>query len=205
MTSHASHLLRPALWLAALPALRADESAAVAGPVASTTTTVVALALMNLCFVATLAVVLWNLSTDPKWSLGSALSEGGGGRGAAPNPTPPPPPGAWPAPMAGVGTFAAVPPPPAGLAAATAGGTTTGGYDSSSSRLIAFFGMLVTVFLFFGFGNWVLWQCFQSGKTPGDIDRLIWFLGGGSALFVPYAVNQARGALEDFAKLSRRP
>jgi hypothetical protein len=60
---------------------------------------------------------------------------------------------------------------------------------ASTSRLIALLGAIVILFLFLGFGAFVLYQYGTTGAMPpvGDILK---FLAGGLALFAPYAVNK---------------
>lgn len=177
---------------AATPAVSA---AAMAGATATESQTLLILGLVDGVFLFVLAVICLLLLFSDNWSLASALSDDGANAPVKPNVVPPPlppPPGA----------AANLPPPPAGPAMEPVGSAPPPA--SSSSRLIALVGMLATVSLFLGFGNYVLWQCFRGGRVPENLSQLIWFLGGGASLFVPYALNQLRGSMEELAKLNRR-
>ena len=68
----------------------------------------------------------------------------------------------------------------------------------STSRLIAFFGMIMLLFLYLGFGAFALYF-FASGKPIPDVNDVCKFLLGGMALFAPYAVNQVRAAVESLS------
>jgi len=60
---------------------------------------------------------------------------------------------------------------------------------ASSSRLIALLGAIVILFLFLGFGAFVLYQYGTTGDMP-DVTKILAFMSGGLALFAPYAVNK---------------
>jgi hypothetical protein len=60
---------------------------------------------------------------------------------------------------------------------------------ASSSRVIALLGAVAIVFLFVGFGTFVLYRYGMSGQMP-DVGEILKFLSGGLALFAPYAVNK---------------
>jgi amino acid transporter len=60
---------------------------------------------------------------------------------------------------------------------------------ASSSRLIALLGAIVILFLFLGFGAFVLYQYGTTGGLP-DVSKILAFMSGGLALFAPYAVNK---------------
>jgi hypothetical protein len=72
---------------------------------------------------------------------------------------------------------------------------------ASSSRLIAFFGLVVMLCFFIGFGLFVLYDFGADGKVPDSIGGVVKFLLAGLSLFAPYAANQVRAALEGFAIL----
>ena len=61
---------------------------------------------------------------------------------------------------------------------------------ASSSRLIAFLGTLAILFLFIGFGAFVLWDFAKSGAVPSSTAEITKYLAGGLTLFAPYAVNK---------------
>lgn len=69
---------------------------------------------------------------------------------------------------------------------------------ASSSRLIALLGMIATLGMFVGVGNYVIWRLFKTGTMPEEMTSVMAFLFGGSSLFVPYALNQFRSAFESF-------
>ena len=61
---------------------------------------------------------------------------------------------------------------------------------ASSSRLIAFLGTIAILFLYLGFGAFMLWGFATSGAMPaaaGDVSK---YLVGGMTLFAPYIVNK---------------
>ena len=60
---------------------------------------------------------------------------------------------------------------------------------ASSSRLIALLGAIVILFLFLGFGTFVLYQYGTTGVMP-EVGDILKFMSGGLALFAPYAVNK---------------
>ena len=61
---------------------------------------------------------------------------------------------------------------------------------ASSSRVIAFMGMFVILFLFVGFGVFVLFSFGSTGAMPESTDRIVHFLLAGLTLFAPYLVNK---------------
>ncbi|WP_024912159.1 hypothetical protein [Chania multitudinisentens] len=61
---------------------------------------------------------------------------------------------------------------------------------ASSSRLIALMGMLVILFMFIGFGSFVLYGFGKTGNAPESIDQIVRFLAAGMTLFAPYVVNK---------------
>ena len=71
---------------------------------------------------------------------------------------------------------------------------------ASSSRLIAFFGMLVMLVVYFGFAAGILWHLMVYGSFPSDMKDAVMFLSGGGVLFLPYAANQAQSALSGLLK-----
>jgi hypothetical protein len=62
--------------------------------------------------------------------------------------------------------------------------------SASSSRLIAFVGAIAILFLFLGFGIFVLWGFAMTGNMPASTGSITTFLAGGSTLFAPYVVNK---------------
>jgi hypothetical protein len=67
---------------------------------------------------------------------------------------------------------------------------------ASASRLIAFSGLLIMLFLYFGFGMFLLYFFGTGQKVPQDVlDGIQKFMLAGLALFAPYAANQVRAAL----------
>lgn len=67
---------------------------------------------------------------------------------------------------------------------------------ASSSRLIAMVGFVVLVCLFASLGVMLVFSFGATGRVPDDAEKLLKFLAGGAALFVPYLANQLRGAIE---------
>jgi len=61
---------------------------------------------------------------------------------------------------------------------------------ASSSRIIALLGAVTILFMFVGFGTFVLYRYGTTGKMPVDVTDILKFLSGGLALFAPYAVNK---------------
>jgi hypothetical protein len=61
---------------------------------------------------------------------------------------------------------------------------------ASSSRVIALLGAITILFMFVGFGTFVLYHYGTTGKMPDDVTDILKFLSGGLALFAPYAVNK---------------
>jgi hypothetical protein len=61
---------------------------------------------------------------------------------------------------------------------------------ASSSRLIAFVGMIAILFLFLGFGAFILWGFAKSGTMPASAGEITKYLLGGMTLFAPYIVNK---------------
>jgi hypothetical protein len=143
------------------------------------------IAFVDVLFVLTLGCVVASLRGSKGWSLASALAEN-----IHWSPAP-----AAPAPVLGASGLN----PGAASTSATspaAGTAATASYESSASRLIAFVGMLAIVIVFVGASNWVIWVAFTTNGVPVTTE-LLKFIAGGAALFVPYAVNQARSALEN--------
>jgi hypothetical protein len=71
---------------------------------------------------------------------------------------------------------------------------------ASASRLIAFSGLLVMLFLYFGFGMFLLYYFGTGQKVPQDVlDGIQKFMMAGLALFAPYALNQVRAAMNKAA------
>jgi hypothetical protein len=68
----------------------------------------------------------------------------------------------------------------------------------STSRLIAFFGLIALLFLFLGFGIFALYSVATGHEIQG-IGSITKFLLTGMSLFAPYAVNQARAAIESLS------
>lgn len=68
----------------------------------------------------------------------------------------------------------------------------------STSRLIAFYGLIVLILLFLGFGVFALYF-FATGQAMNGVDDVIKFLLAGLSLFAPYAVNQTRAAIESLS------
>lgn len=67
---------------------------------------------------------------------------------------------------------------------------------ASSSRLIAFAGLMVMLFMYFGFGMFLLYYFGTGQKVPTTLmDNLQKFMVAGVAMFTPYAVNQVRAAV----------
>lgn len=67
---------------------------------------------------------------------------------------------------------------------------------ASSSRLIAFAGLMVMLFMYFGFGLFLLYYFGTGQKVPTTlVDNLQKFMLAGVAMFTPYAVNQVRAAV----------
>jgi len=128
------------------------------------------------------ALVAFTLRRTPGWSLAGALSEDI--IRSAP---------ATPAIPAQLGAAGVHPPE------ARAGVQVPEQYDASASRLIAFFGMLVVMMVFVGFANFMIWQSFTSGQIPQNANQVMEFLGGGASLFLPYAANQFRAAVQAIA------
>lgn len=60
---------------------------------------------------------------------------------------------------------------------------------ASSSRLIAFVGTIAILFLFLGFGAFILWEYAETG-TISNTDTIGKYLLGGLTLFAPYIVNK---------------
>ncbi len=60
---------------------------------------------------------------------------------------------------------------------------------ASSSRLIAFVGTIAILFLFLGFGAFILWEYAEKG-TVSNTDTIGKYLLGGLTLFAPYIVNK---------------
>lgn len=65
----------------------------------------------------------------------------------------------------------------------------------SSSRVIAFMGMMVILLLFMGFGIFSLFIFATTEKIP-DSQNILYYLMGGSMLFVPYGANQFSALFE---------
>jgi hypothetical protein len=61
---------------------------------------------------------------------------------------------------------------------------------ASSSRLIAFVGMIAILFLFLGFGAFMLWGFAKTGTMPSGAADITKYLLGGMTLFAPYVVNK---------------
>jgi hypothetical protein len=61
---------------------------------------------------------------------------------------------------------------------------------ASSSRLIAFMRMLAILFLFLGFGAFILWGFAKTGAMPASAGDITKYLLGGMTLFAPYIVNK---------------
>jgi hypothetical protein len=61
---------------------------------------------------------------------------------------------------------------------------------ASSSRLIALMGMIVILFIFLGFGAFMLWAFANNGTLPASAGDVTRFLVGGMTLFAPYVVNK---------------
>ena len=61
---------------------------------------------------------------------------------------------------------------------------------ASSSRLIAFMGMIAILFLFLGFGAFILWEFAKTGSVPSATADVTKYLLGGMTLFAPYIVNK---------------
>jgi hypothetical protein len=68
----------------------------------------------------------------------------------------------------------------------------------STSRLIAFFGLIALLILFLGFGIFALYSVATGHEIQG-INSISKFLLTGMSLFAPYAVNQARAAIESLS------
>ena len=66
---------------------------------------------------------------------------------------------------------------------------------ASTSRLVAVFGMLVTLSMYLGIGIVAIWDLVFTARAPSSLAALIKFMLGGLALFAPYFVNQVRVAL----------
>ncbi len=65
----------------------------------------------------------------------------------------------------------------------------------SSSRVIAFMGMMVILLVFMGFGIFSLFIFATTEKIP-DSQNILYYLVGGSMLFVPYGANQFSALFE---------
>jgi hypothetical protein len=65
---------------------------------------------------------------------------------------------------------------------------------ASSSRLIAFIGTIAIVFLFLGFGAFMLWGFAETGTVRGASEVGNYLLSG-LTLFAPYAVNRVSSAI----------
>lgn len=65
----------------------------------------------------------------------------------------------------------------------------------SSSRVIAFMGMMVILLLFMGFGIFSLFIFATTEKIPNS-ENILYYLVGGSMLFVPYGANQFSALFE---------
>lgn len=61
---------------------------------------------------------------------------------------------------------------------------------ASSSRLIAFMGLLAIMFLYLGFGAFILWGFAKTGTIPAAASGVTNYLLGGMTLFAPYVVNK---------------
>ncbi|MCH8618048.1 hypothetical protein [Undibacterium sp. TS12] len=61
---------------------------------------------------------------------------------------------------------------------------------ASSSRVVALMGMIAILFLFIGFGVFILFSFGNTGKVPPSSDQVVHFLFGGLTLFAPYVVNK---------------
>lgn len=61
---------------------------------------------------------------------------------------------------------------------------------ASSSRLIAFVGTIAILFLFVGFGVFVLWGFAKTGEVTASAKEITTYLVGGMTLFAPYVVNK---------------
>lgn len=61
---------------------------------------------------------------------------------------------------------------------------------ASSSRVIALMGMLAILFMFVGFGTFILYGYGRTGEVREGTDRVVSFLAAGMTLFAPYLVNK---------------
>jgi hypothetical protein len=61
---------------------------------------------------------------------------------------------------------------------------------ASTSRLIAFVGMIAILFLYIGFGIFVLWGFAETGEVPASTDAMSKYFVAGLTLFAPYIVNK---------------
>lgn len=61
---------------------------------------------------------------------------------------------------------------------------------ASSSRLIALIGMLAILFMYIGFGSFVLYDFGATSTVPDSITQIVKFLLAGMTLFAPYVVNK---------------
>jgi hypothetical protein len=60
----------------------------------------------------------------------------------------------------------------------------------SSSRVIALAGSIALIFMFVGFGVFVMFYFATGQGAPKDMDKIIQFLIAGLTLFAPYIVNK---------------
>lgn len=76
----------------------------------------------------------------------------------------------------------------------------------SASRLIAFFGMIVILIMFLGFGSIAMWRLGTTGILDDDtMTGVMKFLFGGVGLFVPYAFNQIQKCFSALGFTSSKP
>ncbi|TLU85943.1 MAG: hypothetical protein FDX21_05150 [Chlorobium sp.] len=72
---------------------------------------------------------------------------------------------------------------------------------ASVSRLIALMGMISILFLFMGFGIFILYSFAIYGQMPSSTGDILKFLTGGLTLFAPYVVNKFASVFDRLPKL----